>query len=262
MSTVTMLIRELSGPRLRILEEYVQALLMGLRVKTGPIGPSARGFVQVGIFGEDENTAVNYLSTKIGLCPISVDNIKETNSVRGFVSEFDKNNGEMSVDIGIVEPKPVDAKVELTRLQAQLCDGRRIAPQKIQNLFGLYKNVPLTIRILRPDAERERIDACLAEEQISSYRNWMESFLDRLIVVNTSRSAIEFALKKSGMFRDVIETEELGLFEHVLVCKLGTDAVGLIPKIGRILPEAIFNIFSPRKILKFFGGDFPLLNPS
>jgi hypothetical protein len=45
----------------------------------------------------------------------------------------------------------------------------------------------------------------------------------------------------------------LGLFEHALVCKLGTDAVGLISKVGRGLRNARFVVFSPRKIRGFLA---------
>jgi len=40
----------------------------------------------------------------------------------------------------------------------------------------------------------------------------------------------------------------LGWLEHAIVCKLGTDAVGLIPAVGRFLRTATLAPFSPRKI--------------
>jgi hypothetical protein len=43
----------------------------------------------------------------------------------------------------------------------------------------------------------------------------------------------------------------MGMFEHALTCKLGTDAAGLISKIGRKLRNARFTVFNPRKIRKF-----------
>ena len=48
--------------------------------------------------------------------------------------------------------------------------------------------------------------------------------------------------------RDIIGTEALGLFEHALTCKLGTDAAGLIPKIGRYMRNSVFIVFSPEKV--------------
>jgi hypothetical protein len=41
------------------------------------------------------------------------------------------------------------------------------------------------------------------------------------------------------------------MFEHALTCKLGTDAAGLIPKIGKKLPSATFSIFNGRRIQGF-----------
>jgi hypothetical protein len=45
----------------------------------------------------------------------------------------------------------------------------------------------------------------------------------------------------------------LGTLEHEILCKLGTDAVGLIPKLGRYLPEAVLVPFSPKKVLEAVG---------
>ena len=38
------------------------------------------------------------------------------------------------------------------------------------------------------------------------------------------------------------------MLEHAVVCKLGTNAVGLIPKLGRLMPNAVFGVFSPKEI--------------
>jgi hypothetical protein len=41
------------------------------------------------------------------------------------------------------------------------------------------------------------------------------------------------------------------LLEHALTCKLGTDAAGLIPKIGRNLKNAKFAVFNPKSLRAF-----------
>ncbi|MEM3602624.1 MAG: DUF2110 family protein, partial [Candidatus Bathyarchaeia archaeon] len=48
---------------------------------------------------------------------------------------------------------------------------------------------------------------------------------------------------------DVVGIEQLGLFEHTIICKLGTDAAGLIPKVGKKLTNAALSVVSPKKIL-------------
>jgi len=48
------------------------------------------------------------------------------------------------------------------------------------------------------------------------------------------------------------------MFEHAVLCKLGTDAAGLIPRMGKNLRKAVFSVFNPRKILALFGDDSAL----
>jgi len=93
----------------------------------------------------------------------------------------------------------------------------------------------------------------LAEKQVTLYRSWTKSLLDRLVVLGASSNEVMLALKQARCNRDVVDVEALGLFEHAIVCKLGTDARGLIPKIGKRLRNTNFSIFNPRRILKFLG---------
>jgi hypothetical protein len=46
----------------------------------------------------------------------------------------------------------------------------------------------------------------------------------------------------------------LGVLEQVVLCKLGTDAVGLIPTLGRYFKSAVLVPFSPKKILEVVGS--------
>jgi hypothetical protein len=159
------------------------------------------------------------------------------------------------VDIGVFSPKIVDATISLHHLQAQLADGRKIALRKIVELFGFCENLPLTVKILSIEEENSRVETMLAEEQLARYRNWARSLLDRLIVLGVPIAEIESALKEAQCSRDIVDIEPLGLFEHAVVCKLGTDAAGLIPQIGRKLPQAAFTVFNPKRILEFFDYD-------
>jgi hypothetical protein len=59
------------------------------------------------------------------------------------------------------------------------------------------------------------------------------------------------ALEHARLERDVISVESLGMFEHALVCKLGTDAAGLIRQLGRNLGNAKFTVFNPKSLRKF-----------
>jgi hypothetical protein len=132
-------------------------------------------------------------------------------------------------------------------------DGRKLALKKIAELFGFCVNLPLQVKIFRISKEKERIEAIISEKQLNQYRRWTESLLDRLIVIGADQNEIQQALRKSRLIRDTLQIEPLGLFEHAIVCKLGTDATGLIPKIGKTLRRALFSVFTSRKIFEFLG---------
>ncbi len=111
--------------------------------------------------------------------------------------------------------------------------------------------MPLEVKILGDvDVEMGIVEAELSELQFSQFFRWVRSNLDRLLVFGVPLSSVERAVKASRHFRDIIRIESLGLFEHAALCKLGTDAVGLIPKLGSLLPTAVLASFSPRKVAK------------
>jgi hypothetical protein len=100
------------------------------------------------------------------------------------------------------------------------------------------------------DVEANAIDAELAPEQLERFLLWRDSLLDRLLVLGVSGEQVKTAVEQAMLERDVIDVEALGMFEHALVCKLGTDAAGLISRIGRRLWKAKFTVFNPKRIQK------------
>ena len=139
-------------------------------------------------------------------------------------------------------------------MQAQLADGKKADLKKITEVYGLQENLPLNVKVVDLGGEGdERLQAELSAAQIEKMRLWQQSLLDRLIVLGTTVREIETALERTRLNRDVIDTERLGLLEYALTCKLGTDAAGLIPRIGRYMRNAVFVVFNPRKIFDFVG---------
>ncbi|MBE0520507.1 DUF2110 family protein [Candidatus Bathyarchaeota archaeon] len=251
MPTVTLPTKVYNNSQLKLVDEKLQSMLKGLKVETKIRGVSSRGLVQITVSGEDEKVALNYLREQIGLCPTFLQNVEKFSTVKGYVASLNKKG--LYVDIGIVSPNTVEAAISLKLLQAQLVDGRKMALEKIADLFGFVENLPLTVKICGVDKEKSRVEAVLSEKQLGLYRGWTKSLLDRLIVLGASFNEIVLALKKTGCNRDVVSIERLGLFENAVVSKLGTDAVGLVPKIGRKLRNAYFSIFNPREIIEFLG---------
>jgi hypothetical protein len=253
MLAVTLLARVYNNSQLKLVDKFLRFTLKGLNVETKIVGVTPRRWVQVTISGEDEKVALHYLNDEIGLCPASLEEIKKSSAMRGRIIGMDKNRGKLCLDIGVYLPKIIDVSVPLQHLLAQLLGGRRVALEEVADLFGFCENLPLGIKISNVDIANEHIEAMLSEEQLIQYGHWVKSLLDRLVILGTSLEEIELALKMAKCNRDVINVEPLGLFEYALVCKLGTDAEGLIPKIGRNLRNATFTVFNPKKISEFLN---------
>lgn len=250
MPTVTLLIKAYNNFQLKLIDKFLKSTLKGLKVEAEISEVTSRQWTQINISGEDEKVALRYLADEIGLCPTRLENVEKFITTKGRITTMDKSEGALHVDIGVFSPKITDAIIPSQHLQAQLINGRKLIIEKIVELFGFRKNLPLSVKILNIDKEKSRVEAMLSEKQLIQYRNWMKSLLDRLIVLGAPIHDVTRALKKVDLNRDVIDIEQLGLFELAATCKLGTDAAGLIPKLGRSLRNATFAVFSPKKVLK------------
>jgi hypothetical protein len=258
LSSLTLLAKARNNFQLRQADSNLKAILKGLDVKLDVTGANARGWIQVLVSGEDEKVALRYLMDRIGFCPIELEKVVKFSTFRGFVRDSSQDNSEMSVDIGVVIPETVDAMIPLNRLQAQLGDSRKIALAKLVELFGLRENVPLDIRVTNVDVQNKFIEAELSDKQLRQFSNWTRAMLDRLLIVGASYRELRSAMKESQIERDIVRIEPLGMFEYAITCKLGTDAAGLIPKIGRRLERAVFTVFNPRNVFKLIGFDAPI----
>jgi len=235
--------------QLYYVEDYMRTLFKGLSVKLEKIEITPYYWIQVTLSGEDEKVALNLLEREIGLGPTHICHLKKFSSLKGYIANLTKSREEISIDIGFAHPKMLNAKIPLQCLQAQLVDGRKIALQKIAELYGFSENTPVIIKVT--GLHEDVIEAELAENQLATYRKWIKTLFDRLLILGAPVQEVRKAIKYARCQNDIITVDSLGLFEHAIVCKLGTDAVGLMPKLGKKLPNAIFSIFSPRKILEF-----------
>ena len=251
MTTLTLLARAHSVNQLNQIGDALRLSLEGLDVEAKILGTVGGRWVQIAIAGEDEGIATSYIAKEIGFCPINFEGVKKSSPLKGYVADFEKSREELVVDVGVFQPKTVHATVSLRHLQAQLMDGRKVALEKIGELFGFCGDMPLSVKVVRVNEELSLIEAELSAWQVEKYGGGQRALLDRLIVLGSTLNEAEDALEYAKLSRDVISVESLGIFEHVLTCKLGTDAAGLIPKIGRILKNARFAVFNPKKLRKF-----------
>lgn len=254
MPTVTLLLKIYQPSHLKIVEEYMKKLFKGLKIKIENVNYTVQNWIQISLSGEDEKAALNYLQKEIGLCPVKIENVEKFSTIKGYITGLSKSKEELQIDIGVISPKNAYAKISLQQLQAQLADGRKIALKKLIELYGLCENLPIITKIT--DITENHIEAQLAEKQINLYKKWTKALLERLIIIGAPLREIENALRESKSKNDIVEIQPLGLFEYTVACKLGTNAVGIIPKFGRKLPNATLNVFAPKKLLALFETNY------
>jgi hypothetical protein len=255
MSTVTVVEKLYGSGSPETFEKLYSSLVSGLKVQLSFAGTTDRGWIQIEVSGEDETAALSLLDREIGLAPVSLDKLKKFSVMQGKVVFSGKSEKELYVDLGVFSPKVSDAVVSGKRLCAQLADGKDVSLQELVELFCLYDNMPLEVKIAEDVEETNKnVEAGLSEAQFSLFSRWVGCRFDRLVILGSLFSDVERAVKLSRHYRDIIKIESLGVLEQVVLCKLGTDAVGLIPKLGRYLKSAVLVPFSPKKILEAVGS--------
>ena len=247
LAVLTLFVKIDNKKKLNQCKKMIRSYFKNLDIKEKIQGANKAGWLQLTIEGEDEKIATNYLNNKIGLVPIRLKTIKKNLTYRGRISNFNKNKS-LLIDIGIFSPQICLATITLEKIQNQLIKNKKTSLNDISLLFGLAIGLPLNIKVLNIFKEENRIEAELSDLQLSLFDVWQKSFLDRLIIIGVSRSQIKKTLKLTRLNKDVIDVESLSLFVHVLTCKLGTDAAGLIPRIGKNIKNAKLTVFNSEKI--------------
>lgn len=253
MTTLTLLVKALNLGQVRQIDELLRAQFEELDVEIKVLTNSANRWVQVSLSGEDESIAASYINKKIGTCPISIENAKNQLVLKGYISKVDLGNQELIVDVGVFEPSTILATLSLACLQSQLAEGKRVDLKKIAESYGLVERLPLSIRPV--SVEGDKLEAELSVGQVEKLRVWQQSLLDRLIILGASKETIESVLERTRLTRDVIDVETLGMFEHALTCKLGTNAAGLVSVMGRYLRNSVFVVFNAKRSLDLLSSN-------
>ena len=251
MTTLTLLTKLRYAHQLSEIRDDLKLKLQGLKVEAKIMGTEIDRRVQIALVGEDKEIAINLIGKEIGFCPVNFENLGKFSTLKGYIEASDTNSTELKVDVGVFQPKIFPATLPLSRLRAQLVGGKKISLSKLCEFFGLSEDLPLKVRITNLHKKTGLIAIELSKQQVEEYATWQDALLDKLIVLGVPFHQVRNTVMRLKLKRDVICVERLSIFSHVLTCKLGTDAVGLIPKIGRILKSAKFAVYSPRRILAF-----------
>jgi hypothetical protein len=237
-----------SDVSLRMFKEFLTSLCTGLRVELTSLSVVKNCWVKVKVSGDDEKVAVRFLGKEAGIAPVTYENVRRFSVIRGKVISSHSNLDKVCVDVGVFSPETVNAVVSLQRLQGQLVDGGKVTLERIAESFGLFEGFPLDVRVLKRGKKEFEVE--LTENQLELYGRWIGSRVDRLVILGALSKTVRTAVRRAGLERDIVKVESLGIMDHAVVCKLGTDAAGLVPKLGRQLFEATLLCFSPRRVLE------------
>ena len=253
MTILTLLIKALNLGQVKQIDELLKTQFDELDVEVQVLTNSASRWVQVSLSGEDEAIAASYINKKIGTCPTRLENARNQPVLKGYISKVDLEKQELIVDVGIFEPKTILATMPLASLQTQLVEGKKVELKKIAESYGFAERSPLNVKPV--SQEGDVLQTELSAGQVEKLHAWQQSLLDRLIILGASKETIENVLERTRLTRDVIDVEALGMFEHALTCKLGTNAAGLVSVMGRYLRNSVFVVFNAKKSLDLLSDN-------
>jgi hypothetical protein len=218
----------------------------GLRVDWEIAAPQQ--WLQVRARGEDAETFLNLLVEKFGEAPVLRAKVERWDVRKGFVTSSGRVGFGVYVDIGILEPSRKDALYPLHRMRAQLSDGASKSSREILQENGLADYLPVDVVVTELQGENVTVE--LADRTRDQLLWWKRLLFDRVIAAGIDRDYAEKVVKSSNLGLDVIKIETLSLLVQCLVCKLDTDAPGVIAKIGNRLRGVELTAFrTPAKSL-------------
>ena len=189
-----------------------------------------KGWLEIRARGEDAEAFLNLLREEFGTAPVDGSMVEKWDIVRGVIVGAGRVGLGVYVDLGIFEPFAKDGLYPLHRMRAQLADGVSKSCREILEENGLVDDFPVRTRVT--GVEQEKISLEMSDETLDLFNSWKQLPFDRVVAVGVMRDEAEGAVRSTGLQYDVIRVESLSLFSQCLVCKMGTDAPGVIAKIG------------------------------
>jgi len=192
-----------------------------------------KGWITVQAKGEDAEAFSNLLKKKYGERPAQASKVERWDVLRGFVTGAGRVGYGVYVDVGITEPTSKDALYPLHRMRAQLSDGRQASAREILAENALVDDFPMRVIVTGSDGEKTTVE--LSDESQEGFVSWRNHPWDRVIAVGLTHSQALRSLREMGAEADIISVDPLSLFVQSFVLKVGTEAPGIIARMGRRL---------------------------
>ena len=165
---------------------------------------------------------------------------------RGFVVNSGEVGYGLYLDLGIISPQRVDGLYPLHRMRSQLADGGGVQSlRQIARRFCLHDGLPLRVRI-EGFENAGKVTLALTDRQESHFKDWERYPFDRVVVLGSTINSVRRAIERTGLAKDVVRVERLSLASTILICKLGTEAPGVISELGPHLATAKLYSYIPK----------------
>lgn len=234
-------------------EQFRTELVSAIHTVAGTLSATAefssfskQGWAIVNVEGDDSEVLLELLSRKFGLAVTDVSKIEPHGNYRGLIQNLESD---LPVDIGVELPDPTCVRLKFSSLRAQLADGKASLPAKyIAECYCMLPELPISIRVSKPAMNGTPPEAWLSDSQVSLFADWIRCGLERVQAFDCLPTQLSYAIREAHLERDIVLTEQLNLTTHSVVCKIGTNAIGLIPRLGSILRRSRLVPFIPRRI--------------
>lgn len=233
----------------KALHSLLGSLTKELEVSMSMLPVDRDGWVDLDLSGEDVEVARALITREVGVRPRSLDDLVPLEPLKAKVKRYSPNEG-LRMDVGLRHPRVAEFIIPDKVLSSQIPYGVRIERRRIAELWCLHEHLPLEIQVTRRGQMSTALEAELTERQVQAFDEWAETALDRVIVLGATLGKVRSALRSSRHLLDAARLDRLGLLEASVLCKLGTDAPGIIHEAGRFLPRIPLYNFQPRRIVE------------
>lgn len=189
-----------------------------------------QGWLEVRVKGEDAEAFLNLLGEKFGRAPVESSQVQKWDVLKGFITASGRVGFGVYADLGLFEPARKDALYPLHRMRAQLADGVAKPCRDILVENALVDYFPLKVQVTEIDGDKLSVE--LADQTREMFLSWRKLPFDRVLAIGVGMEHVERVVRSAGLQYDVIKVEPLSLAVQSLLCKMGTDAPGIISKIG------------------------------
>lgn len=245
---VTLIEKILSGKRDEALQQAqneISSLAKDLKVDYQILQNMKDDLLHLNLEGDDSNIFFTLLEKRYEIAPSTIFQLRKNHYYKGIIVESGRVGYGLYLDIGLRQPKRIDALLPLNTLRVQVADGKKGPLREIINRYCFHDYIPLHIRVMDLDYEKSRIWVELSEDQITDLKSVVSNPLQRIFVVQASKREVEQIIRKAKIDNAIVTVRSLGIFAYAIILKLGVKAASILRKIDPLLKQYKIQAYIP-----------------